>query len=135
MAKAHPLTGEVNYCYIINLTRKLLRLMRQCLLSVYKLPLNDHSNICLPQTPTCILITDSAQSVAVQDLGEHIYIMAYVSGGKRSPQAEREEGGKRGKEGRKNEDEEGRVKGQEWAMFSPVSRNHQTTRNVSSSVL
>lgn len=94
MAKAHLLTGEVNYRYIINLTRKLLRLMRQCLLSVYKLPFNTHRNICLPQTPTCILITDSVQIVAVQDLGEHIYIMAYVSGRKRSTQGEKEEGGK-----------------------------------------
>ena len=104
MAKAHLLTGEVNYRYIINLTRKLLRLMRQCLLSVYKLPLNAHRNICLLQTPTCILITDSVQIVVVQDLGEDTYIMAYVSGGKRSTQGEREEAGK---EGRRNEDKGG----------------------------
>lgn len=38
VTKAHLLKGEVNYCYIINLTRKLLRLMKQCLLSDYKLP-------------------------------------------------------------------------------------------------
>lgn len=31
VTKAHLLKGEVNYCYIINLTRKLLKLMKQSL--------------------------------------------------------------------------------------------------------
>lgn len=49
VTKAHLLKGEVNYCYIINLTRKLLRLMKQCLLSDYKLPMSYHRKICLPK--------------------------------------------------------------------------------------
>lgn len=49
VTKAHLLKGEVNYCHIINLTRKLLRLMKQCLLRDYKLPRSYHRNIYLPK--------------------------------------------------------------------------------------
>ena len=110
-------------------TRKLLRLMRQCLLSVYKLPLNAHRNICLPQTPTCILITDSVQIVAVQDLGEHIYHGLCIWREKKYPRRKRGrgEGGMKIKKGGWREGN--------GATFSSVSKNPQTIRNVCYSVL
>lgn len=49
VTKAHLLKGEVNYCHTINLTRKLLRLMKQCLLGDYKLPMRHRRNSCLPK--------------------------------------------------------------------------------------
>lgn len=44
--KTHLPKGKVNYCSVIKLARKLLRLMKPCLLSDYKLPINYHRNIC-----------------------------------------------------------------------------------------
>lgn len=74
VTKAHLLKGEVNYCYMINLTRKLLRLMKQCLLSDYRLPMSHHRNIYLPKENTYTL-TDNGFCVnycKIESVGQHM---------------------------------------------------------------